>query len=97
MAFVAMIFVFLFCVIDSISLRSEIKKIAGPHTPVHAGVYTRIKQSNHGVGVFAILDIPAGKNISEGDTNAMHDIDERDLNGVPPEIYDDFCVREAQD
>ena len=58
---------------------------------------TRIKQSNHGVGVFAILDIPAGENISEGDTNAMHDIDERDLNGVPPEIYDDFCVREAQD
>lgn len=95
MAFVAMIFVFLFCVIDSISLRSEIKKLAGPHTPVHAGVYTRIKQSNHGVGVFAIL--PAGKNISEGDNNAMHDIDERDLNGVPPEIYDDFCAREAQD
>jgi len=27
----------------------------------------------------------------------MHDIDERDLYGVPPEIYDDFCVREAQD
>jgi hypothetical protein len=97
-AFVGMIFVFIFCAIDAISLRSEIKELVGPHTSVHAGVYTRLKQSKHGVGVFAILDIPAGTNIFEGDTNEMHDIDERDLNGVPPEIrqlYYDFCVRKG--
>ena len=66
--------------------------------PRHSGVYTRLKQSKHGVGVFAILDIPEGTNIFKGDTNEMRDIDERELNGLPPEIkqlYDDFCVRKG--
>jgi hypothetical protein len=50
-----------FCAIDSRSLRREIKELAEepPHAPVHAGVYTRLQKSTHGIGVFAIRDIPA--------------------------------------
>jgi len=90
---------FFFCTVHSVSLRSEIKKLAGqPRTPIHAGVYTRLQKSRHGIGVFAILDIPTGTNVFVGDINEMHDIDENDLNYVQAEIkqlYDDFCVRKG--
>jgi len=87
---------FLFCTIDSISLRIEIKKLTTPRlAAAHAGVYTRLQQSVHGVGVFAIRDIPEGTNVFAGDTNEMREIDENDISHVQPEIrqlYEDFCV-----
>ncbi len=84
------------CIADSVSLRSEIKKLAGqPCAAAHAGVYTRLKKSNHGIGVFAILDIPERTNVFSGDINEIREIDKNDLNYVQPEIkklYEDFCV-----
>jgi hypothetical protein len=90
---------FVFCTLDSISLRGEIKKLTAPTTPpltaAHAGVYTRLQTSAHGVGVFAIRDIPEGTNVFAGDDNAMREIDKNDFADVQPEIkklYEDFCV-----
>lgn len=85
------------CIVDSVSLRSEIKKLAGkPIAAAHAGAYTRLQKSDHhGVGVFAISDIPEGTNIFAGDTNEMREIEKYDLDYVQPEIqklYEDFCV-----
>ena len=90
---------FVFCVVDSISLRSEIKKLTTPATPplaaAHAGVYTRLQRSAHGIGVFAIRDIPEGTNVFAGDDNEMREIDKNDFAYAQPEIkklYEDFCV-----
>ncbi len=69
--FVALL-LFTICVWDRMSLRREITKLTGePYTAAHAGVYTRIQKSDHGVGVFAIRDIPEGTNIFAGDTNKI--------------------------
>jgi hypothetical protein len=93
---VAAVITFIICTLDSISLRQEIKKLTTPDFDVaHAGVYTRLQTSEHGIGVFAIRDIPEGTNVFAGDTNEMRDIDESDFAHVPPEIeqlYKDFCV-----
>jgi uncharacterized protein len=67
------------------------------HAPAHAGVYTRLAPSPTfpGIGVFAILNIPAGKNVFEGDAGGMMEIDRNDLRNLEPEIrrlYCDFCV-----
>jgi hypothetical protein len=88
---------FVFCVVDSISLRSEIKKLTTPPplAAAHAGVYTRLQRSAHGIGVFAIRDIPKGTNVFAGDENEVGEIDKNDFAGVQSEIkklYEDFCV-----
>ena len=62
----------------------------------HEGVYTRLRQSKvHGIGVFAIRDIPKGTIIFNGDETEMIWIDKKEFNNVEPEIrklYDDFCI-----
>jgi hypothetical protein len=79
---------FALCVVDGVSLRTEIKKLVGePAVPAHVGVYTRLQKSDHhGIGAFAILDIPEGTNVFAGDTNKIRDIDKNDLTYVQPEI-----------
>jgi hypothetical protein len=89
---------FIFFAANSISLRREIKKLVGHLPPAHLGVYTRLKKSRHGVGVFAILEIPEGRNVFDGDSGQLRDIDDSDLNDIPLEIrqlYDDFCLRKG--
>lgn len=50
------------------------KKINFPHH----NIYTRLAPSKiHGVGVFAIKDIPKGKNVFSGDTSKMIWIDKK--------------------
>lgn len=62
----------------------------------HAGVYTRIMPSPiHGIGVFAIRDIPKGTYIFAGDSSKLVWVDKHDLDGLDAEsrkLYDDFCV-----
>lgn len=62
----------------------------------HDGVYTRLKPSPiHGVGVFAIRDIPKGTNIFGNDENKIIWIDESEIKNIDSELkrlYDDFCV-----
>jgi len=64
----------------------------------HEGAYTRLKKSRiHGVGVFAIIDIPEGENIFKGDQCKMTWINSPaiHLKKLPIEIqklYLDFCV-----
>ena len=96
-AFFISIILVVLCIVDSASLRSEIKKLADePAAAAHVGVYTRLQKSDrHGIGVFAILDIPEGTNVFAGDTNKVREIDRIDLSYVQPEIrqlYEDFCV-----
>lgn len=94
--FIAII-LFVLCAVDGASLRSEIRKLVGDSpSAAHAGVYTKLQKSDHhGVGVFAVLDIPEGTNVFAGDTNKVREIDKNDLTYVQPEIrklYEDFCV-----
>lgn len=62
----------------------------------HAGVYTRLKTSPiHGVGIFAIRDIPKGTTIFNNDDTGMIWVDKTDVENVDPELkklYNDFCV-----
>ena len=62
----------------------------------HIGVYTRLKPSSvHGVGVFAIRDIPKGINVFGSDNSEMVWLSKGDIKNVDPEVkklYDDFCV-----
>jgi hypothetical protein len=64
----------------------------------HDGVYTRLQCSKiHGVGVFAIRDIPKGTHIFSNDETDMVWIDKTDIADINPELkklYDDFCVIE---
>lgn len=71
-------------------------------TRPHEQVYTRLKVSRiHGVGVFAILDIPRGTYVFEGDTSDIVWYDEKDLD-LPhqPEsvqkLYEDFCILKTE-
>jgi len=58
--------------------------------------YTRLRPSQiHGVGVFAIRDIPKGVNIFSDDMSEMIWIDEELIqtkSGEVRRLYDDFCV-----
>jgi hypothetical protein len=58
--------------------------------------YTRLRPSKiHGVGVFAIRDIPKGINIFSDDKSEMIWIDEENIqarSGEVRKLYDDFCV-----
>lgn len=62
----------------------------------HFGTYTRIKPSKeHGVGVFAIVDIPQNTPIFYGDENTpTKEVPEHEIEQLPSEIrqlYIDFC------
>jgi len=60
------------------------------------GVYTRLRPSPvHGVGVFAIRDIPKGTYIFEPDDDELAYVSEEDTARLPAQVrqlYQDFCV-----
>ncbi|MGO9266216.1 MAG: SET domain-containing protein [Candidatus Binataceae bacterium] len=62
----------------------------------HDGVYTRLKPSKiHGVGVFAVRDIPKGTPVFAEDDEDIVWIDKRNIGELPSairEFYDDFCI-----
>jgi len=62
----------------------------------HLGVYVRLKPSKiHGVGVFAIRDIPKGRYVFQGDDDEMVWVDASATNRLGKEVkklYQDFCV-----
>jgi hypothetical protein len=62
----------------------------------HDGVYTRLKASRaHGVGVFAIVDIPEGTYMFEPDDDDLVSVSADETKGLPPalrKLYEDFCV-----
>jgi SET domain-containing protein len=62
----------------------------------HEGVFTRLGPSSlHGIGVFAILDIPKGTIIFGGDDSEMICVDKKQFINVDPglkKLYEDFCV-----
>jgi SET domain-containing protein len=62
----------------------------------HEGVYTRLQVSKtHGVGVFAIRDIPKGTIVFSTDETEMIWIEEKDVANIHPalkKLYDDFAV-----
>jgi uncharacterized protein len=64
----------------------------------HSNVFARLRQSGiHGVGVFAVLDIPKDTCIFEGDKSKMVWFTEEDicLASLPEAVqgfYKDFCV-----
>lgn len=62
----------------------------------HADVYVRLRPSPiHGIGCFAIRDIPAGAEICSESSDEMVWIPKASLGDLPAEIkklYDDFCV-----
>ena len=63
----------------------------------HTECFTRLQPSPiHGVGVFAIRDIPEGTNIFSDDTSEMEWIDANNVaqtNGEIRRLYSDFCIR----
>jgi len=62
----------------------------------HHGVYARLQPSRiHGVGVFAITDIPKGAYIFADDDEELVWIHKRMLANLSAEerrLYDDFCI-----
>jgi len=62
----------------------------------HDNVYTRLGLSHvHGIGVFAIRDIPKGTNIFADDENQMVEVSQEVLKDISPEmkkLYEDFCI-----
>jgi SET domain-containing protein len=62
----------------------------------HEGVWTRLKPSKiHGVGVFAIIDIPKGTDVFPHDDQPIVWIDEKQIERLPialRQLYDDFCI-----
>jgi SET domain-containing protein len=65
----------------------------------HRGVFTRLQPSAiHGVGVFAILPIPAGTYIFDPDDEKLVAVSEDEISGLPiplRTLYKDFCPREG--
>jgi SET domain-containing protein len=61
----------------------------------HLNLFTRLKPSAiHGVGVFAIRDIPKGTRLFDNDEEIIW-IEESQLRRLPSnirKIYDDFCI-----
>src|SRR5712671_4212872 len=61
----------------------------------HLNVYTRLKPSAiHGVGVFAIRNIPKGTRLFDGNEEITW-IDERQIAHLPQtlrKMYEDFCI-----
>jgi len=62
----------------------------------HINVYTRLAPSKiHGVGVFAIKNIPKNTNIFSADNSRLVQVSAKTVRKQPPRIkklYDDFCV-----
>jgi len=62
----------------------------------HFGVYARLKPSNiHGIGVFAIRDIPKATYVFSGDDDEMVWVNASAINRLPrtiKKLYRDFCV-----
>jgi SET domain-containing protein len=62
----------------------------------HDGVYTRLQPSPlHGVGVFAILDIPKGTYVFPLDDDPLVEVNRSTVEQQPKEIqrlYNDFCI-----
>src|SRR6267378_1889380 len=89
---------------DAIKLRRDLERLAAEElarlAPVevlpHVGVYTRLQPSQiHGIGVFAITDIPKGTPLFETDDGRMVWIDRTVTFNLPPEtrrLYEDFGV-----
>lgn len=69
--------------------------------PPHSGVYARLKTSSiHGVGVFAIRDIPVGTSVFGNDSRAINWIDaglleQPGLSEDERQLYLDFGVRKG--
>ena len=61
----------------------------------HLGVYTRLRPSAiHGIGVFAIIPIPAGTYIFEPDESEMITVNTEAINDLPDairQLYQAFC------
>lgn len=78
----------------TIAKSSEVRS-PKPKLP-HDGVYARLQGSNiHGVGVFAIRDIPQGTYIFPDDDDEIVWIEKKKLSGLDPnlrKLYDDFCI-----
>lgn len=70
------------------------KKIITPH----ANVYVRLAPSKrHGVGVFAIRDIPANKRVFLGEKQEAVAYSVKKVKKLEPSLrrlYEDFCVQE---
>lgn len=70
--------------------------------PPHYNVYTRLKPSKiHGVGVFAIRDIPANVPVfnPEEPVDEYFQVSKKEVEKLDPEIrdlYDAFCVDEGE-
>jgi uncharacterized protein len=66
------------------------------NTLPHEGVWTRLKPSKiHGVGVFAIRDIPKGTNVFHDDDQLITWVDKKLVENLPiplKRFYDDFCI-----
>jgi hypothetical protein len=66
------------------------------NTLPHEGVWTRLKPSKiHGVGVFAIRDIPKGTCVFLHDDQPIVWIDRKSVDNLPlslKKLYDDFCI-----
>jgi len=62
----------------------------------HDSLYTRLKPSSiHGVGVFAITEIPKGTYVFPDDDEAIVWVDKKDVEHLPPaikEFYEDFAI-----
>lgn len=61
----------------------------------HSNLYTRLQPSSHGVGVFAIRDIPAGTLLFKGDAGETVRVSPAELNAIDDaevrRMYLDFC------
>lgn len=96
-SYILLVFVFIIFFLDACRLREEMRTLIGCSSQFpHMNVFTRLKCSDkHGVGVFAIRDIPKGTNIFNNDNSKMVQIDENAIRNLSPEIkklYNDFCV-----
>ncbi len=95
---VILLIVMIIFFIGAISLRNEIKRLVKEQVSIcpHQCVYVRLKPSPiHGVGVFAICDIPKGTKIFSNDDSEMTWINKADIGNIDSELkrlYDDFCV-----
>lgn len=87
---------------DGLCLRHEIADLIGGHARAavaplpHEMAYTRLQPSAvHGIGVFAIRDIPVDTNLFADDPDDLVWLDRSEIADLPPEVkklYDDFCV-----
>jgi hypothetical protein len=80
--------------------RTLLEIVVTPDQP-HSDVHARLQASPiHGVGVFAIRDIPVGTNVFGNDRRAINWIDagaldQADLSAAERQLYLDFGVRKG--